>query len=130
MKYKIPKEISTYRASGAERLEKLANFLDGVPRSKFSFVSWRTCAVGLAAITEPWFQAQGLTLEPDDRENDWRPCYEGRTDWMAVSLFFGIGVGEARRLLDPSGYGGNLRPHPREVAAKIRAYSVALTAVA
>ena len=128
MEYKRPTDIPRQDAGGRVRLERLAAFLDQVPRSHLSFASWRTCAVGLAA-KEPWFQAQGLGLDHDERVNECRPSYAGRTDWIAVAQFFEIGVGEVRQLLDPMGYDGDLRPHPQRVADKIRRY-LAMTEVA
>jgi hypothetical protein len=127
MEYRKVSEIPRWNASGQERLKKLAEFLEQLHANRLSFANWRTCAVGLAA-KDPWFRAQGLALQHDDRVGECRPDYAGRTDWMAVSKFFEISVGEARQLLDRSGYDGDLRPPPGTIAEKIRCYLAAAVA--
>ena len=116
-------DIARYRASGRERLRAMARFLEGLPRDKLTFAHWygygRGCAVGLAA-REPWFMAQGLTLEAPDSLKDCQPAFGGLRDWRAVTAFFGIGEAEAKALFTRSGYDGEVMPDPRRVAAKIR----------
>lgn len=121
MKYMTPRDIPQYQASGRERLEALAAFVEGLSADWVSFANWRSCIVGLAA-KDPWFVAQGLSLEYDERVDECRPAYAGRTDWMAVSKFFEIGVDNARQLLDPLGYNGELRPSRSDVAHKLRSH--------
>ncbi len=121
MKYMTPRDIPQYQASGRERLEALAAFVEGLSADWVSFANWRSCLVGLAA-KDPWFVAQGLSLEYDERVNECRPAYAGRTDWMAVSKFFEISVDNARQLLEPSGYNGELHPSRFDVAHKLRSY--------
>ncbi len=121
MKYMTPRDIPQHQASGRERLEALAVFVEGLSADWVSFANWRSCLVGLAA-KDPWFVAQGLSLEYDERVNECRPAYAGRTDWMAVSKFFEISVENARQLLDPSGYDGELHPSRSDVAHKLRSY--------
>lgn len=121
MKYMTPRDIPQYQASGRERLEALAAFVEGLSADWVSFANWRSCIVGLAA-KDPWFVAQGLSLEYDERVGECRPAYAGRTDWMAVSKFFEIGVDNARQLLDPSGYNGELHPSRSDVAHKLRSH--------
>jgi hypothetical protein len=117
--------LQTHRASGAERLAQLADFLDTVGPDRLTFSWWygdgKGCAVALAAAEEPWFKAQGLALAHEDSPRDCHPIYDGAVEWRALSRFFELDVKTLRRLFDRTGYEGNLRPHPREVAAKIRA---------
>ncbi len=121
MKYMTPRDIPQYQASGRERLEALAAFVEGLSADWVSFANWRSCLVGQAA-KDPWFVAQGLSLEYDERVNECGPAYAGRTDWMAVSKFFEISVENARQLLDPSGYDGELHPSRTDVAHKLRSH--------
>jgi hypothetical protein len=110
-----------YQASGRERLEALAAFVEGLSADWVSFANWRSCVVGLAA-KDPWFVAQGLSLEYDERVHECCPAYADRTDWMAVSKFFEISVDNARQLLDPSGYDGDLHPSRTDVAHRLRSH--------
>ena len=130
MKHMSINRIRTYRASGEERLIELAAFLEGLPGDILTFSRWyghgRGCAVGLAAIHSAWMKAQGLALADDACLKDCRPTYEGRADWEAVAAFFEIDIDTARRLFSRIGYNGELRPHPRAVAAAIRRH-LALT---
>ena len=121
MEYKPPRDIPQHQASGRERLEALAAFVEGLSADWVSFANWQSCVVGLAA-KDPWFVAQGLSLEYDARVDECRPAYGGRTDWMAVSIFFEISVENAKQLLDPSGYNGALHPSPSDVARKLCSY--------
>ena len=121
MKYMTPRDIPQYQASGRERLEALAAFVEGLSADWVSFANWRSCLVGQAA-KDPWFVAQGLSLEYDERVNECRPAFAGRTDWMAVSKFFEISVENARQLLEPSGYDGELHPSRTDVVHKLRSY--------
>ncbi len=134
MKHRSPREVSTFRASGRERLAELARFLDTVPADRLTFSWWygngKGCAVALAAATDPWFQAQGLALAAGDKLRECHPTYGDATEWRALAGFFELNLDELRRLFDRSGYGGNVRPHPAEVAAKIRAFLAATGAPA
>jgi hypothetical protein len=78
--------------------------------------------VALAAAEAPWFRAQGLSLANEDAPRDCHPVYDGATEWRALARFFELDVKTLRRLFDRTGYDGNLRPHPTEVAGKIRAH--------
>jgi hypothetical protein len=126
MRYVNPRSVPGFRASGRERLEQLANFLDTVAPGRLTFSRWygdgRGCAVGLAAANEPWFQAQGLSLRRNDDLKECQPVYRDRRDWRAVVAFFEISQAEARSLFAPDAYDGELRPSPRLVAARIRAF--------
>ncbi len=126
MKHQARHKVPGYKATGHERLQRLADFLDGLPPGKLTFSRWygdgRGCAVGLAAIQDPWFRAQGLCLENADCLKDCRPVYDGRTDWQAVVAFFEMDLADVRELFTERGYERNLRPHPRQVAEKIRLY--------
>ena len=126
MKHMRRGDIPQFRASGCDRLNRLADFLDGVPAGMLTFTRWygdrRGCAVGLAAAHDVWFQAQGLTLAGDDRLKECRPVYEGHSEWPAVARFFDISLVEALDLFTAVGYGGSLRPSVHEVADKVRAH--------
>lgn len=126
MERKIFGEIPRYDASGRERLNELAAFLDDLPADRLTFTRWygegKGCAVGLAAAHNPWFQAQGLRLAQDSTGKICWPVYGERSDRAAVADFFGLSQRELRSLLDPEGYDGLLDPHPKTVAKKIRAF--------
>lgn len=117
-------DIPHHRASGRDRLNRLADFLDSVPVGMLTFTRWygdrRGCAVGLAAAHDVWFQAQGLTLVGDGTLKECRPVYEEHSEWPAVANFFEISLGEALDLFTAGGYGGTLRPQPSDVAQKVR----------
>ena len=120
-----PQEIPQYQASGAERLEQLANFADDLALHQFNLSCWysrgKGCAVGLAA-QEPWFQAQGLRLEAEESLKDCRPVYRGAKDWVAVAAFFEISIAQARQLFQREPATGGLQPDPKRIVAKIRAF--------
>lgn len=124
MKYNKPTELRSYQASSRERLEQLAEFLATLPAGTLTFSRWYGqrggCAVGLAAALSPWFQAQGLRLENIDSMKDCHPVFERHTEWNAVASFFALNTEEMRSLFDQSGYGGDMRPRPVDVAQKIR----------
>jgi len=126
MDYRPPRNIPQFVASGSQRLEQLARFVESLPAGKLTFSRWyghgRGCAVGLAAAGHPWFLAQGLRLDSSDSLKDCRPVYGTASDWKAVAAFFDLSPGEARQLFDREGYGGRIRPTPQEVAGKIRGY--------
>jgi hypothetical protein len=130
MKYRSPRGMRNFRASGRERLAELARFLDTVEPERVTFAWWyghgKGCAVALAAAEAPWFWAQGLALADEDKLGQCRPVYDGASEWQALARFFSLGVETLRDLFDRSGYGGNVRPHPSEVAAKIRAHLAAM----
>lgn len=124
MDYRRPHEIASYRASGHERLEQLAEFLECLSPEQLTFARWygqgKGCAVGLAAAMHPWFQAQGLRLEQRESLKDCHPVYSRSTDWRAISAFFEISNRQAQQLFHQTGYDGELRPHPERIARKVR----------
>jgi hypothetical protein len=124
MKHISIDRIRTYKAPGGERLAELAGFLDGLPGCILTFTRWyghgRGCAVGLAAVHSAWMKAQGLELADDASLKDCHPVYDGKSDWDAVAAFFEIDIETARRLFSRVGYAGEIRPHPKAVAAAIR----------
>lgn len=126
MKYTNPAEVTSYQASPRERLERLAEFLETIPKARLTFSRWYGqrggCAVGLAAALSPWFQAQGLRLENIDSLKDCHPVFGKHAEWNAVASFFALTADEMKSLFDQSGYGGDMRPHPASVARKIRGY--------
>ena len=125
MKYDASRAAQRYVASGRERLGYLAAFLETVAADRITFSRWygggKGCAVGLAAVAEPRIQAQGLGLANEDSLKECRPVYAGKSDWEAVTVFFGISHQQATMLFTPAGYHGELRPHPLRIAARIRA---------
>ncbi len=125
-------DIPQYCASGHERMTRLADFLDSVPPGMLTFTRWygdgRGCAVGLAAIHDPWFQAQGLTLVGDGTLKECRPVFEDRSEWPAVAQFFDISLGAALDLFTAGGYRGEMRPPAHDIAFKIRAHLAKTTA--
>ncbi len=124
MERKPRKEIKVHVATGRERLERLARSLDALAPEKLRLSRWygqgKGCAIGWAALSDPWFQ--GLRLERDNSLKDCRPVYGNKTDWQAVLGFFEIGYEDVIRLFVPAAYGGAMQPHPKRVAAKIRAF--------
>ena len=120
-------DIPQFRATGGERLTRLADFLESMPAGMLTFTRWygdrRGCAIGLAATFDPWFQAQGLTLVGDGKLNECHPVFEDRTEWLAVSRFFDISLCEALDLFTAGGYDGDMRPPARAVAQKVRAHA-------
>ena len=129
MQYRSPRGMPSHRASGSERLAHLADFLDTLEDGRLTFSWWygdgKGCAVALAAAEAPWFQAQGLSLANEEVPRDCHPVYDGATEWRALARFFELDVKALRRLFDRTGYDGNLRPQPTEVADKIRAHLAA-----
>lgn len=126
MKHGANRSVGGYVASSAERLEYLATFLDNVSPDRLTFSRWygtgKGCAVGLAATQEARLQAQGLSLANEESLKECRPVYAGKSDWEAVTSFFGISHEAATELFTPAGYGGELRPHPRRISARIRSF--------
>lgn len=126
MEHKRPGDIPRRGADGRERLARLADYVETLPPGKLTFARWygqgRGCAVGLAAANEPWFLAQGLKLEREESLKDCRPRFGEASDWDAVASFFEISPAEARQLFDRAGYDGEIRPEPRRVADKLRAF--------
>lgn len=123
MELKRLDRIRSFRASGAQRLAQLAAFVETLPPGKLTLAQWyargRGCAVGLAA-RDPWFQAQGLRLEGVGSPGECRPAFGDLGDWAAVTAFFELTPEAARQLFDRQGYGGELRPKPRQMAEQIR----------
>ncbi len=126
MKHMRRADIPQFRASGRDRLIRLADFLDQVPAGMLTFTRWygdsRGCAIGLAAAHDPWFQAQGLTLVGDGTLKECRPVFEHHSEWPAVAHFFEIALSDALDIFTAGGYGGKLRPPACDVAVKLRAY--------
>ena len=124
--------LSSYVASGRERLEMLASFVETLPPERLTLTRWygfgKGCAVGWAAATHPWFQAQGLKLGDVENLVACRPEFGQKSDWAAVASFFEITPAEAQALFGPGGHGGALRPHPVRMADAIRAFLAQRTA--
>jgi len=113
-----------HRASGGERLAALATFLDSLSQDRLTLCFWfgngRGCAVGLAAATDVWFQAQGLRLKDIDRPALCRPVYRNMSDWDAVAGFFGLTHEQAQALFSAAAYDCVAQPSPRLIAERIR----------
>lgn len=126
MRYVAPGNIPRYAATGRERLERLAAFLDDVQPGRLTFTRWfgdgRGCAVGLAAAYDPWLQAQGLRMERDENLRDCRPVFGEAKDWHAVTSFFDVSFDDARLLFGRAGYPSATQLHPRLVAGRVREY--------
>ena len=126
MRYQHPGDILRHEASGPERLQRLAAYLDTLPAGLLTFTRWHGhgtgCAVGLAAHNCVWMQVQGLRVEAAENLRMSHPAYGHLTDWPAVAAFFDISLDTALDLFSVRGYGGDLRPEPHEVAARIRAH--------
>ncbi len=124
MKYRHPQDLSRFEASARERLERLAQFAETVAPEVLTFTRWyghgKGCVIGLAAATDSWFQAQGLGLRHNEDLKECQPVYLDFRDWRAVSKFFALSMDDARALFSQDGYGGQLRPHPKQVAENIR----------
>lgn len=129
MKHQRRADIPNFRASGRDRLNRLADFLDNVPAGMLTFTRWygdgHGCAVGLAAAQDPWFQAQGLTLAGFGKLKECRPVYEGLSEWPAVAEFFDISIAEALEFFTAGGYGGEVRPPAHDIVQKLRAHLAA-----
>lgn len=112
-----------------ERLLKLADHLDTVPRAQLNMGTWKcgtvACAVGHAAMM-PEFNAEGLRMISEagnHRYGDAYPCYtEGikthYSPWDAAMKFFGLSWQDANHLFSSTHY--DLPPTPAEVSARIR----------
>ncbi len=126
MKHQRRADIPQFRASGRDRLIRLADFLDNVPAGMLTFTRWygagHGCAVGLAVAQDPWFQAQGLTLADFGKLKECRPVHNGRSEWPAVAEFFDISIAEALEYFTAGGYGGQVRPPAADIARKVRAH--------
>ena len=79
MKYQHPQDLPGFEASARERLERLAQFAETIAPEILTFTKWyghgKGCAVGLAAATDPWFQAQGLGLRHNENLKECQPIY-------------------------------------------------------
>ena len=64
MEYRAAREIPTHLASGAERLSRLAAFLDGLQPEELTLTRGYgdgiDCAVCLATALDPWFKADAV----------------------------------------------------------------------
>lgn len=114
--------VQVHTASGRERLEMLATFVETLPPERLTLTRWfglgKGCAVGWAA-TDPWFRAQGLRLGHIDDLARCRPEFEQRSDWAAVASFFALSTAEAQRLFAA---GNGPKPDPAGLALRIRAF--------
>ncbi|MBM3559199.1 MAG: hypothetical protein FJX53_04810 [Alphaproteobacteria bacterium] len=124
-------EIRNYIASGAERLDHLAGFLEKLPAGSLTLAQWygygTGCAVGLAVRIDPWFSAQGLRLEDAGNLKECRPVFAGHEGWAAVAAFFDLSVDAATALFGRAAYGGDVSPHPRLMARRVRQHLVHAT---
>lgn len=116
-----------------ERLLKLAEFLDAVPKEQFNLGQWTSdgsvgscgttaCACGWAT-TIPEFREAGLRLEKQSDyfgESFHALVYEQLKNWDAVELFFGISFDDACRLFYEGAYPDEDVNNPRAVADRIR----------
>jgi hypothetical protein len=131
MKYITRQEAVRFQhqATGTERLAALAAFLEALPPDRLTLGFWfkdgRGCAVGLAAATEPWFQAQGLRLKDIDRPALCHPFYQEMSDWDAVTAFFDLSFEHCRELFSAGAYNDGLQPPPGLIARRIRLYLAA-----
>ena len=125
----IPRgDIRNHVASGAERLDHLAGFLEKLPAGSLTLAQWygygTGCAIGLAARLDPWFSAQGLHLEDTGNLKECQPVFDGHEGWEAVAAFFGLTIETATILFGRAAYGGEVRPHPRLMARRLRQHLV------
>lgn len=124
-----------------DRLLKLADFLETVPRSAFNISDWQTkeptkpegkrqgecgfagCAVGWAAHAKLF---RGLKFQ----DNGFRhvPTFQGEEEWQAIGKLFDITNGgpmgtqeEAEYLFYGPRY-PNRNPTPKQVATRIRMF--------
>lgn len=125
MRYLTRQEASLFQhiASGPDRLRALVSFLDALPAERLSLGFWfrdgRGCAIGLAAATDPWFQAQGLRLAEIDKPALCHPVYREKSDWESVTAFFELGVEQCRWLFAAAAYSTPVRLTPRSIAERI-----------
>lgn len=108
----------------ADRLLKLADYLETVPRKKFDMRFWKDegacgfagCAIGWAAHGKLF---RGLTIKGTS-DLDFEPHYAGATRMAAVSLLFGISIVQAQNDL----FGGwdELQGTPLQVSKRIRKF--------
>lgn len=127
------------------RLLKLADFLDTVPRKKFNLYDWITkksdntattidhikkcgfagCAVGWA-MTLPSFKKAGLkSMGRQQYRFQYGqafsiPYYKGKENWFAVAEFFGVVGYDAEELFSVDSYSENATP--KMVARRIRKF--------
>jgi hypothetical protein len=109
-----------------QRLLRLADHLDTVPKELFNMRTWYTsyrgcgtvaCAAGHAAAV-PEFKDEGFALETtDDCEKE--PVYKGHTGFEACSAFFKLDFNTNQRIFTRYSYGED-DPTPKEVANRIR----------
>lgn len=116
----------------AERLLKLADGLERVPRKAFDFnrfVSRRSlrpspkkntfdcgfvgCAIGWTPVI---FPRSGFKIK------NAQPCYEDRTGFAAICRFFGLDLREAGNLFVPDPIKGEDSMTPKQVAKRIRKF--------
>tara|TARA_A100001037_G_scaffold306234_1_gene350087 strand:+ start:2855 stop:3064 length:210 start_codon:yes stop_codon:yes gene_type:complete len=60
-----------------------------------------------------------------DSMKDCHPVFGTHAEGNAVASFFALSSEDMRSLFDQSGYGGNMRPRPSDVARKIREHVTA-----
>lgn len=134
MKHQHPQELARFKAPTRERLERLAQFVETIAPEALTFTKWyghgKGCPIGLAAATDPWFQAQGLGLRHNESLKECQPVYLDFRDWRAVTKFFELSMDDARSLFSQDGYGGEFRPHPKRVAENIRRHLVHVVGLA
>jgi hypothetical protein len=108
----------------AERLLKLADFLETVPPHSFDMKEWITftecgfagCAIGWTPKAIP---GEGFILK-HHMADEYYPYYNGKERWRAVEEFFELEELEAEHLFMNSKYEES--PTPNEVAARIREF--------
>lgn len=124
-----------------KRLEKLADFLETVPRRSFDMGNWQSraatkpegkqqgecgfagCAMGWAAHAKLF---RGLNFKNamsayGNGPLGWQTIsYRGLTDFYAAAFLMDITYAEARFLFDPDSYPS--RVTPKQVATRIRRY--------
>ncbi len=108
--------LRRYQAAGRERLQELAEVLDGVPEDEFDIDHWQSCGVGHAA-RDPWFQAQGLGLSRAGNVLVDGELLLGAYGFAPVARFFGVSPTDARRLFSGTTTPGRLARRIRRLMA-------------
>ncbi len=124
------------------RLLKLADFLENVPRKTFDLEHWlqqkglapkcntTACAVGWACSI-PSFRKAGFRIDIDNRGGG-KPVFKNTykktpkyTGWAAVDKFFDVERGDSESLFSCRQYliyGTNRKTTPKQVASRIRKF--------